>query len=76
MPKNCNEEEQLKRKEIYFGILQYMVEDKDFLTSVLTCNETCLFQQPINQMPVNAIDINSLSNIRIQNQENACHLHC
>lgn len=80
MPKNLSEEKQLKRKEMYFVILQYMEEDPDFLTSVLTCNETYLFQHnPETELQsMQLISLHSqdkeTKNVRIQTQDNACHL--
>jgi hypothetical protein len=59
--------------------LEKIIEDPDFLHSVVTCDETRLFQRYRNQTANNAMEINSLSktkeskNVKLKNQENGCH---
>jgi hypothetical protein len=44
VPKNLNEDQKLNREEMCQNVLEKTEEDPDFLNSVVTCDETWLFQ--------------------------------
>jgi hypothetical protein len=44
VPKNLSEDQKLNREEMCKNVLEKTEEDPDFLNSVITCNETWLFQ--------------------------------
>jgi hypothetical protein len=44
VPKNLSEDQKLNREEMCQNVLEKIEEDPDFLNSVVTCDETWLFQ--------------------------------
>jgi hypothetical protein len=44
VPKNLSKDQKLNREEMCQNVLEKIEEDPDFLNSVITCDETCLFQ--------------------------------
>jgi histone-lysine N-methyltransferase SETMAR len=44
VPKNLSEDQKLNTEEMCQNVLEKIEEDPDFLNSVITCNETWLFQ--------------------------------
>jgi hypothetical protein len=47
VPKNLSEDQKLNREEMCQNVLEKTVEDPDFLNSVVTCDETWLYQYDI-----------------------------
>jgi hypothetical protein len=44
VPKNFNKDQKLNREEMCQNVFEKTEEDPDFFNSVVTCNETWLFQ--------------------------------
>jgi hypothetical protein len=44
VPKNLSEDQKLNRQEMCQKVLEKIEEDPDFLNSVITCDETRIFQ--------------------------------
>jgi histone-lysine N-methyltransferase SETMAR len=78
VPKNMSKDQKLNREKMCQNVLEKTEEDPVFLNSVITCNETWLFnttQKPNdNQYSGKQLTFKDQkgTNVKIQDQENAC----
>jgi hypothetical protein len=78
VPKNLSEDQKLNREEMCQNVLEKTEEDPDFLNSVVTCDETWLFQydpetkrQSMLWKTTHSPSPKKGTNVRIQDQDNA-----
>jgi hypothetical protein len=78
VPKNLSEDQKLNREEMCQNVLEKIEEDPDFLDSVVTCDETWLFQydpetkrQSVQWKAAHSPRPKKGTNVKIQDQVNA-----
>jgi hypothetical protein len=79
VPKNLSEDQKLNREEMCQNVLEKNEEETDFLNSVVTCDESRLFQynpetkrQSTQWKTTHCPRPKKGTNVKIQDQDNAC----
>jgi hypothetical protein len=72
VPKNLSKDQKLTREQVCQNVLEKTEEDPDFLNSVVTCNETWLFQYDPETKRHNSLSKTKKGmNVKIRDQDNA-----